>query len=108
MAPAFLAGVLLGISHYAHITARQLGVEADTVIALSSVWTFCIVAVCAGFLGGLVWRRMLLAQALARVVEPSALRGPMQEFHAQLQVPLRDALDDLGEPDVPRMAETIT
>src|ERR687898_255793 len=65
--PAFIAGVVLGVSHYAHITARQLGVEADTVIALSSVWTFCIVAVCAGFLGGLVWRRMLLAQALARL-----------------------------------------
>ena len=53
MAPAFVAGVVLGVAHYAHITARQLGVEADTVIALSSVWTFCIVAVCAGFLGGL-------------------------------------------------------
>jgi signal transduction histidine kinase len=67
MGPAFLAGAVLGVSHYAHITARQLGVEADTVIALSSVWTFCIIAVCAGFLGGLVWRRMLLAQALARL-----------------------------------------
>jgi signal transduction histidine kinase len=55
------------VSHYAHITARQLGVEADTVIALSSVWTFCIVAVCIGFLCGLVWRRMLLAQAVARL-----------------------------------------
>jgi AcrR family transcriptional regulator len=48
-----------------------------------------------------------VAQALARVVEPSVLRGPMQEFHAQLQVPLRDALADLGEPDVSTMAETI-
>ena len=73
MAPAFVAGVVLGISHYAHITARQLGVEANTVIALSSVWTFCIVAVCAGFLGGLVWRRMLLAQGLASL--GSALRS---------------------------------
>ena len=73
MAPAFVAGVVLGISHYAHITARQFGVEANTVIALSSVWTFCIVAVCAGFLGGLVWRRMLLAQGLASL--GSALRS---------------------------------
>jgi signal transduction histidine kinase len=64
MGPAFVAGVVLGASHYAHITARQLGVQADVVIALSSIWTFCIVAVCLGFLGGLVWRRMLLAQAL--------------------------------------------
>jgi signal transduction histidine kinase len=67
MAPPFAAGVVLGLSHYAHILARQLGVPADTVIALSSVWTFCIVAVCVGFLCGLVWRRMLLAQAMARL-----------------------------------------
>jgi signal transduction histidine kinase len=73
MGPAFVAGVVLGVSHYAHITARQLGVTADTVIQLSSVWTFCIVAVCAGFLGGLVWRRTLLAQSLARLSE--ALRS---------------------------------
>jgi AcrR family transcriptional regulator len=48
-----------------------------------------------------------VAEALARVVEPSALRGPMQAFHAQLQVPLRAALTDLGEPEVETMAETI-
>jgi AcrR family transcriptional regulator len=48
-----------------------------------------------------------VAQALSRVVEPHVLRGPMQEFHAQLQVPLREALADLGEPDVATMAETI-
>ncbi|RKQ93041.1 signal transduction histidine kinase [Solirubrobacter pauli] len=65
MGPAFVAATLLALSHYAHITARQLGVAADTVIALSSLWTFCIVLVCAGFLGGLIWRRTLLAQALS-------------------------------------------
>jgi len=48
-----------------------------------------------------------VAQALARVVDPSVLRGPMQEFHAKLQLPLREALTDLGEPDVATMAETI-
>lgn len=48
-----------------------------------------------------------VARALTRVVEPHLLRGPMQEFHARLQVPLREALTDLGEPDVPAMAETI-
>jgi hypothetical protein len=31
----------------------------------------------------------------------------MQDFHAQLQVPLRAALVDLGEPEVITMAETI-
>lgn len=48
-----------------------------------------------------------VAAALTRVVDPSVLRGPMQEFHATLQVPLRDALRDLGEPEVATMAETI-
>ncbi|HEX6023355.1 MAG TPA: histidine kinase [Solirubrobacter sp.] len=65
--PAFIAGTLLGVSHLAHITTRQLGVSADTVIALSSVWTFCIIAVCAAFLYGLLRRRMLMTRALARL-----------------------------------------
>ena len=82
--PAFVAGTLLGMSHYAHITTRQLGVAADTVIALSSAWTFCIVAVCAAFLLGLVRRRMLLARALARL--GVALRASDDRAH------MRDAL----------------
>ena len=91
MGPAFAAGTLLGVSHYAHITARQLGLPADTVIALSSVWTFCIVAVCAGFLFGLVWRRMLLAGALARL--GLALRASDDRAH------MRNALAAaLGDP----------
>lgn len=48
-----------------------------------------------------------VAQALTRVVEPSVLRGPMQQFHAELQVPLRAALTDLGEPEVETMAEMV-
>jgi signal transduction histidine kinase len=84
MGPAFIAGTLLGVSHYAHITSRQLGAPADTVIALSSVWTFCIVAVCAAFLFGLLRRRMLLAGALARL--GVALRASDDRVH------VRDAL----------------
>jgi signal transduction histidine kinase len=79
MGPAFVAGSLLGVSHYAHITARQLGVNADTVIALSSVWTFCIVLVCLGFLAGLIWRRTLLTQALERL--NGALRSSSDRVH---------------------------
>jgi signal transduction histidine kinase len=82
--PAFIAGTLLGVFHYAHITTRQLGAPADTVIALSEIWTFCIVAVCAAFLFGLVWRRMLLARALARL--GVALRASDNRAH------MRDAL----------------
>jgi signal transduction histidine kinase len=67
MEPAFIAGTVLGLAHWAHITARQLDAPVDTVIALSSVWTFCIVAVCAAFLFGLMRRRMLFAGALARL-----------------------------------------
>jgi len=79
MGPAFIAGTLLGVAHYAHITARQLGASADTVIALSSVWTFCIVAVCGAFLYGLVRRRMRLAGALAGL--GGALRASDDRVH---------------------------
>ena len=91
--PAFVAGTLLGLSHYAHITSRQLGVQADTVIALSSVWTFLIVAVCVACLFGLVWRRMLLARTLARL--GAAVRAGDDRAH------LRDALATaVGDPTV--------
>ncbi|HLS44680.1 MAG TPA: TetR family transcriptional regulator [Ornithinicoccus sp.] len=48
-----------------------------------------------------------VARALTRVVNPQVLHGPMQDFHAQLQVPLREALRDLGEPDPDAMAEHV-
>jgi signal transduction histidine kinase len=95
MAPAFLAGAVLCVSHYAHITARQLGVEADTVIALSSVWTFCIVVVCAGFLGGLVWRRMLLARTLARLGTALRTSDDRVEMRHALATAMRDPTVDL-------------
>ena len=95
MGPAFLAGVALGISHYVHITARQLGVEADTVIALSSVWTFCIVAVCAGFLGGLVWRRMLLAQTLAQLGAALRASDDRARMGDALATAMRDSTAEL-------------
>jgi signal transduction histidine kinase len=84
MEPAFIAGTLLGVAHWAHITTRQLGAPTDTVVALSSLWTFWIVAVCAAFLFGLVWRRMQLAGALARL--GVALRASDDRVH------MRDAL----------------
>src|SRR4051795_5474002 len=88
--PAFLAGTLLGVVQWAHITTRQLGAPAYLVITLSSVWTLCIVAVCAGFLFGLVWRRMLLARTLGGV--GAALRASDDRVH------MRDALRTaLGE-----------
>ncbi|WP_122815999.1 TetR/AcrR family transcriptional regulator [Nocardioides pantholopis] len=48
-----------------------------------------------------------VAHALSRVVEPHVLRGPMEQFHRRLQVPLREALAAYGEPEVPAMAELI-
>ena len=88
--PAFIAGTLLGLFHIAHHTSRQLGAPADTVIALSSAWTLCIVAVCTGFLVGLLWRRMLLAGP-----------GPSGRRAARRRRPLRmrDAVATaLGDP----------
>nr|WP_279536285.1 helix-turn-helix domain containing protein [Nocardioides ochotonae] len=48
-----------------------------------------------------------VARALTRVVEPHVLVGPMREFHARLQVPLREALTEFGEPEPEAMAEHI-
>jgi signal transduction histidine kinase len=93
--PAFAAGTLLGVSQWANITTRQLGAPADLVIALSSVWTLCIVAVCAAFLFGLVWRRMLLARTLGGV--GAALHASDDRVHMRdaLRSALGDATTDL-------------
>jgi AcrR family transcriptional regulator len=48
-----------------------------------------------------------VAQALTRVVEPRVLQGPMEAFHAQLQIPLRGALVAFGEPEPDAVAEHI-
>ncbi len=48
-----------------------------------------------------------VARALREVVEPHVLQGPMEDFHRQLQVPLRQALTDFGEPEPEAMAEHI-
>jgi hypothetical protein len=40
-----------------------------------------------------------VAQALSQIVDPQVLMPPMKAFHVQLQVPLRQALTDLGEPE---------
>lgn len=48
-----------------------------------------------------------VAQALVRVVDPRVLQGPMEEFHAQLEVPLREALVAFGEPEPEAVAQHI-
>src|SRR3954453_18297391 len=99
--PAFVARAVLGVVQWAHITTRQLGAPADLVIGLSSVWTFCIVAVCGGFLFGLISRRMLLARALGSV--GAALRARNDRVHVgdALRTALDDATTDLlfRDPD---------
>ncbi len=100
MGPAFIAGTVLGVSHFAHITSRQLGAPADTVIALSSVWTFCIIAVCAAFLYGLLRRRMLVAKALAGL--GVALRADEDPVHKRnaLAAALGDSTTELLSRDL--------
>lgn len=48
-----------------------------------------------------------VARALTRVVDPDVLQGPMEAFHRRLQIPLRQALQDFGEPEPEAMAEHI-
>lgn len=95
LGPVFVAGALLGVAHIGFLTYRQLGGPADTVIALSSAWTLCIVAVCGTFVLGLVRRRTLLAGALARL--GPALRAGTSPAHARdaLATALGDSTIDL-------------
>lgn len=48
-----------------------------------------------------------VARALGTVVDPAVLSGPMQEFHAALQQPLRAALREHGEPDADAVADVV-
>jgi AcrR family transcriptional regulator len=48
-----------------------------------------------------------VARALREVVDADVLRGPMQAFHRELQVPLRQALADFGEPEPEAIAQHI-
>lgn len=50
---------------------------------------------------------LAVAQVLARVISPQEFQAPMKEFHVRLQVPLKEALADLGEPDPEAMAQLI-
>src|SRR5690554_889086 len=50
---------------------------------------------------------LAVAQVLARVISPQEFQAPMKEFHVRLQVPLKEALVDLGEPDPETMAQLI-
>lgn len=48
-----------------------------------------------------------VARALSRIVDPQVLMPTMKAFHVQLQVPLRQALADLGESEPDAVAEHI-
>lgn len=50
---------------------------------------------------------LAVAHALAKVVEPDVLRGPMKQFHSQLQIPLLEALAELGDPEPLAAAEMV-
>lgn len=46
-------------------------------------------------------------QVVAKVIPPQHLHSPMRDYHLRLQVPLRQALADLNEPEPEAMARLI-
>ena len=72
MAPVVAMGTAIAITEIAFYTARETGAPAATVGTLGLLWTLCVIGVVATFVVGLLWRRMLLTGALARL--SSALR----------------------------------
>jgi hypothetical protein len=69
--------------------------DLDTVIALSSVWTFCIVAVCGAFLFGLVWRRMKLTGTLADLGVALGASDDRAHMRDELATALGDSTTEL-------------
>lgn len=47
------------------------------------------------------------ATTLAQALEPTVLQGPMESFHQDLQVPLVEALLEMGEPQVAEMSDLL-
>lgn len=79
----------------------QAGVEAASTPA-GQVWAY-VEANVRLFAGS----EQAVARALISAVDPQVLQQPMTDFHARLQVPLRAALAELGEPDPQAMADLI-
>jgi signal transduction histidine kinase len=100
MGPVFIAGAVWGVSHIGHITFRQLGGATDTVIAVSSVWTACIVAICATFVVGLIRRRMLLADALGTLSAALRAGASPQRVRDALATAMKDPSIELLFRDV--------
>jgi signal transduction histidine kinase len=95
MGPAVAVATVLGLCHIAFHATRELGAPAQTVITLSSLWTFCIVGLCAAFIFGLGWRRMLLAGALAKLGIALRDRGAPADVREALATALSDSTTEL-------------
>jgi signal transduction histidine kinase len=101
MAPVFVAGALLGLFQIAHVSYRQLGGSTNTVVALSSAWTLCIVALCATFPLASFWHRRLLGDALTALGPALGKSDSPAEMRDALAVALHDPSLELlfREPD---------
>ena len=95
MAPVIAMGTAIAITEIAFYTARETGAPAATVETLGLLWTLCVIGVVATFVVGLLWRRMLLTGALARL--SSALRDDVDAPHVRnaLAAALGDPTADL-------------
>jgi signal transduction histidine kinase len=90
MAPVVVLGAVMGVLQIAFYAARELGAPARTVQTLGWAWTLCISGLAAAFLFGLLWRRLLLADALGRLA--GALRDGTNPV--QMRDGLATALSD--------------
>ena len=86
--PSWLAGV------YEHVAAAPTPAER--------VWGY-VVAHVALFASP----DLSVIKVVAKVIPPQHLHSPMRDYHLQLQVPLRQALADLQEPEPEAMATLI-
>jgi signal transduction histidine kinase len=95
MAPVMAMGTAMALTEIAFYTARETGAPAGTVETLGWVWALCVIGVVGTFVIGLLWRRMMLAGALARL--SAALQDDMDapRVHDALVTALSDPTADL-------------
>jgi signal transduction histidine kinase len=89
--PVLVTTVTSAVCLGAFLIARRAGLDSDVVDVLGVLWSLTVPGVAAGFLVGLLRRRMMVAQVLARVTTATSALDPRR-----LRDTLAAALDDAG------------
>jgi signal transduction histidine kinase len=99
IAPLLVTSVVFTVSLSAYLVTRRAVPDAPAVEALGRLWSLSIPAVAAGFLVGLVRRRMLVGEVLTKLSVALSQRLDRGHVRAALAAALDDAEVELLVPD---------